>query len=121
MSILRLLPVVFSMLLLGAHFLRHGLMPVVILILLAPILLFFKRAWAARVVQGILVLGSLEWVRTMLTLVHGRCSSGEPWARLATILLSVALFTGCSALIFRCGSLKTRYKLGNPKREESNA
>jgi len=120
MNILRLLPVVFSMLLLAAHFLRSGQMPVVILILLSPLLLFIRRAWVARLVQIILILGAVEWIKTMLTLVDGRRSVGEPWGRLAIILLIVATITGCSALIFRCGSLKTRYKLENPKIEERN-
>ena len=120
MNVLRLLPVVFSSLLLGAHFLRQGLMPIVILALLLPVLLFFRRAWIARLVQIILVLGAFEWIRTMLILVDGRRSAGEPWTRLAIILVTVAVFTGCSALLFRCGSLKTRYKPGSSLTEESN-
>ena len=121
MNLLRLLPVVLSIFLLGAHFLRHGLMPVVVLILLSPALLFFKRAWAARLIQSILVLGTLEWIRTVLILIDGRRSTGESWARLATILLTIAAFTACSALLFRCGPLKTRYRLEKIQRDESNA
>ena len=119
MNVLRLLPVVFSSLLLGAHFLRQGLMPIVILVLLLPFLLFIRRAWAARVVQIILVLGALEWIRTLLVLVDGRRSAGEPWTRLAVILLTVAVFSGCSALVFRCRSLKARYKLDHSLTEEN--
>ena len=113
MNALRLLPVVLSALLLGAHFLRAGLIPIVVLVLLCPALLFFRRAWAARLVQIILVLGSLEWVRTLLLLVAERRAQGQTWARLAMILGLVALFTGCSALLFCCSSLKRRYKLDN--------
>lgn len=120
MNFIRLLPIVLSALLLGAHFLRQGLMPIVILVLLSPFLLFFRRAWTARVVQIILVLGAFEWIRTMLVLVDGRRSVGEPWTRLAIILLTVSAFTGCSALIFRCRSLKTRYKMGPSLTEEGN-
>jgi hypothetical protein len=118
MNFLRLLPVVLSLLLLAAHFLRQGLMPAVLLSLFLPVLLFFRRAWVARLIQIILVLGALEWTRTMLLLVNERRSVGESWGRLAIILLIVAVFTGCSALLFRCGPLKKRYKLANSKREE---
>jgi hypothetical protein len=120
MNFFRLLPVVLSVFLLGAHFLRQGLMPVVLLILLLPLLLFFKRAWIARLVQLILVLGALEWIRTMLILVDGRRSVGAPWTRLAIILLTVAVFTGCSALLFRCRSLKARYKLDRSQAEKGD-
>jgi hypothetical protein len=118
MNVLRLFPVVLSMLLLAAHFLRQGLMPVVLLFLLLPALLFFRRTWVARLMQILLVLGALEWIRTMLLLINRRLSIGEPWGRLAIILLIVAAVTGCSAAVFRCGSLKQRYKLANPKTDE---
>lgn len=111
MNFFRLLPVLFSALLLSAHFLRSGSLPLVILSLLFPIILFFKRAWAARAVQVILVLGALEWIRTLLLLVAERREAAQSWTRLAIILGTVALFTGCSALLFCCRSLKTRYQL----------
>jgi hypothetical protein len=120
MNALRLLPVFLSALLLGAHFLRYGQIPLVILALLFPSLLLFRRAWAARIVQIILVLGALEWIRTLLLLVDGRRSAGAPWTRLAIILLLIAAFTGCSALLFRCGPIKRRYRLDHSPADENN-
>lgn len=120
MNALRLLPVVLSALLLGAHFFRAGLFPVVILALLFPALLFFRRAWAARLVQILLVLGALEWIRTLLVLVAERHAGGQPWAMLVVILGVVAVFTGCSALLFCGRSLKTRYRLDKSLTEERN-
>ena len=114
MNILRLLPIVLSALLLGAHYLRAGLIPMVILALLFPALLFFRRAWAARLVQIILILGALEWTRTLLILVAKRRAGGQPWTRLAIILGLVVVLTGCSALLFSfCRSLRRRYGLDN--------
>lgn len=111
MDVLRLLPVFLSALLLGAHFLRTGLIVLVVPAVLFPVLLLFRRAWAARLVQATLVLAALEWVRTLVILVVGRRASGEPWYRLAVILGVVAAFTGVSALVFRCRSLREKYDL----------
>jgi hypothetical protein len=100
-----------SALLLGAHFLRHGMMPMVIAVLLVPLVLFFRRPWAARLVQVYLVLGMLEWIRTLLKIVRIRHMIGDAWVRVAVILGVVALFTGACALIFRSRALRERYRL----------
>jgi hypothetical protein len=112
MYVLKLLPVILSGLLLGAHFLRAGLFALAVLSLVFPVLLLFRRGWVARLVQIILVLGALEWIRTLMVLVDERRIAGQAWTRLAIILGLVAVFTGCSALVFCCRSLKNRYKLG---------
>jgi hypothetical protein len=112
MNFLRLLPVFLSALLLAAHFFRSGLMPVVVLALVFPALLIFKRAWAARLVQAILALGAIEWLRTLVLLVAQRQAVGQNWTRLAIILGVVALFTGGSAFVFSFTSLRKRYRLG---------
>jgi hypothetical protein len=109
---LRLLPVIISFLLLGAHFLRFGQSLLVIFSMLLPLILLFKQAWAARLMQFFLILGAVEWVRTLFFLVAVRRAHEQPWMRLVIILGMVALFTGCAALVFRYNSLKRRYKLG---------
>ena len=111
MNILRLFPVIFSFLILSAHFSRGNLPILSILCLLIPLLLFIKRAWVVKLIQIFLVLGSLEWIRTIINYVLERQAIGEPYIRLVIILGVVALFTGLSALVFRNQSLKERYKL----------
>ena len=118
MNLFKLLPIVLSALLLGAHFFRAGLSPLVVFALLFPGLLLFRRVWAVRLVQIILVLGALEWVRTLLILVGERRADGQPWGRLAIIIGLVAVFTGCSALLFCCRSLRKRYGLDNTLAEK---
>ncbi len=113
MNVIRLLPVILSFLLLAAHLLRSGLIPIAALALLLPALLLVKHRWVARFIQIALVLGALEWLTTLLYLVALRQEAGQPWARLAIILGTVAAFTGFSAFIFCCNSLKVRYKLTN--------
>lgn len=52
MILLQLLPVVVSLLVLGAHFLRGGHVVFVALVIGTLALLGVRRRWAARVVQG---------------------------------------------------------------------
>ena len=77
MNFLRLLPVILSLLLLGAHFSRHnlGLLIVVPLVLLG--LLFLREPWVARLVQWVLAFASLEWLRTAVVLALQRQQLGH--------------------------------------------
>lgn len=111
MDYVKLSPAIFCLLLLGAHFFRAGWLPLVIFYLSLVGLLFVKRDWVARLVQLSLVLGSLEWVRSLMVYVAERQAIGQPWKRLALILGTIALFTALSAIVFQCRSLKIRYKL----------
>ncbi len=114
MNVLRLLPVILSLLLLGAHFLRTGTLVLVLGCLLAPTLLFVRRPWVPRTMQVLLVVGAAEWVRTLWGFAAFRRTHGEPWARMALILGAVALFTLLSALVFRSRALRERYSLRTP-------
>lgn len=111
MNAIKLLPVCISTLLLGAHFIRFGFYPVTILCISFPLLLFIKNKWVARIIQLFLVLGAIEWLRTLYIYAIEREAIGESWTRLAVILGSVALFTGLSSLVFLFKSLKNRYHL----------
>lgn len=100
MIAVRLLPVVLSFWLLAAHFLRDQSL-VFVFFILAPALLLIRNPWVARLMQILLVLGAAEWVLTLYGIAQTRMAMGEPWLRMALILLAVALFTGLSALVFR--------------------
>ena len=64
MLILLLLPIVVSVLCLGAHMLRHfgiaGPIPAILLL----VIMLIPRRWSAIVLQVALVLSVAEWVRT---------------------------------------------------------
>jgi hypothetical protein len=109
MNLVRLLPVLLSSLLLAAHFFRFGHLFLVLLSLIFPALLWIRKRWAVRVVQGILVIGSIEWLRTLLVFVNIRIAVGEPWVRLVLILGTVAALTLASTFVFRLPALKKRY------------
>lgn len=111
MNFLRLLPVLLSFGLLAAHFSRANLFPLVIISLAIPFLLLIRRAWVARTIQLVLLAGAAEWIRAMFTYISVRKETGEDWTRLAIILITVALLTLCSGLVFRGKALGQRYHL----------
>ena len=111
MNALKLSPVYISALLMAAHFFRLGVDSIVIICICFPFLLLLKTKWAARIIQIVLFIGAMEWVRALYSLASLRMSAGEPWVRLVLILGGVALFTGLSALVFMIPSIKERYKL----------
>jgi hypothetical protein len=111
MTFLLLLPAALSAVLLGAHFLRFGQYLFVLLALALLPLLWVKRPWAARVVQGVLLLGTVIWVHTTLNLLSARRLLGEPYLRMVIILAAVAAFTLLSAVLFQTRRLQMRFGL----------
>lgn len=109
MNAIRLLPVVVSFLLLAAHFYRAGQLVLTLACLGLPLLLLLRRSWVPWLFQVGLLLGALEWLRTLYLFANMRIAFGEPWTRLALILGAVAAFTAASALVFLDRSLKARY------------
>jgi hypothetical protein len=112
---IQLLPVVLSLLVLAAHFLRSGNMAMVVVVLCFLGLLGVRRVWAARAVQVVLLIGALEWVRTLARLVALRTQEGQPAQNLVLILGSVTLLTGLSALMFRAARLRRWYEPGQAR------
>lgn len=114
MTFLLLVPAVLSLLVLAAHFLRAGvLFAVVVLIALVP-LFGLRRRWVPRLFQGILALGALEWVRTLLALRAARMAFGQPYARMMMILGGVVVFTLLSAALFEVPKVRRWYRGRDP-------
>jgi hypothetical protein len=109
---LQLTPVVLSLLLLAAHFLRSGRVELVGVVLLLLALLILRRPWVARTIQVTLALGAAEWIRTLIVLASTRSQIGEPATRMSIIIGSVAALTGLSALLFQSRTMCSRYRLG---------
>lgn len=97
-AFLRALPVFLSALVLVAHFYRARNLALVAVSLALPLLLLVGERWSARAVQAGLLLGALEWVRTLAFFASQRIEMGRPWGRLAVILGVVAALTALSAL-----------------------
>jgi len=109
MTLLRLLPVILSALLLGAHFYRGGNVGLAIVSGSVPFILLFRRKWVTYAVSGLLLVGALVWLEVTFAFVHIRQALGLPWVRLAVILGSVTVVTGLSALVFRKKKLHALY------------
>ena len=109
MKVLFFAPIVLSLLVLGAHFLRYDIAAGVAVVLLLLGLLFVRKPWVARVVQVALLLGTAEWVRTLFQLVEARAAQGAPYTRLAVILGAVIAVTALSALLFESKTLRRVY------------
>lgn len=88
-----LAPAVLASLLLGAHLLRAGWLLPAVAVALAPLALVGGRKIAARLLQGVLALGALEGLRTLVVLAAARREAGLPHLRLIAILGAVALIT----------------------------
>jgi len=99
MNALLFVPIVLSLLLLAAHLLRAGNIPAALTAAFATAAVFVRRRWAAQLLQVILALATMEWVRALVSTTSGRMQRGEPWARLVVILGSVAAFTAGSLVL----------------------
>ena len=112
--VLAYLPIVLSLVVLGAHFMRYGNEIGVVGSAVLIALLFIRRPFVARVVQAALVLGALEWLHTLYQLMQVRIALDQPFMRMVIILGVVAAVTACSSLLFQLRPLKTTYGLGRP-------
>ena len=105
------IPIVLSLVVLGAHFLRYDNVIGLGAAALTIALLFVRRYWAARLVQVVLVVGALEWAYTLYRLVQVRMALEQPFTRLAVILGVVIAITLLSAALFQAKALRKIYRL----------
>lgn len=103
-------PIVLSLLVLAAHFLRGGCLPLALGLVGLLALLAVRRPWVARLLQVVLTLGALEWLRTLVTLAMQRSEQGEPFLRMVLILGVVAGVTLASVLLFETAALRRFYR-----------
>ena len=112
MLFVRLLLPFLALLLLAAHFYRAGLLPLAVLSVALTALLAVPRPWAARTLQVALVLGALEWLRTLAVFAAMRVAAGQPVLRLALILGAVAALMLLAAWMFQHRALRARFRIG---------
>jgi hypothetical protein len=95
-----------ALLLLAAHFYRAGLVALTVLCAMLVGLLFVRAIWAVRVLQAVLALGTLEWLRTAWVFAAARAAQGQPYGRLLAILGAVAAVTALAALLLPLSALR---------------
>lgn len=88
-----------ALLVLAAHFYRAGLPIPAILAFGCVALVFASRPPATRMLQMVLALGTLEWMRTAWVLAQHRIEAGLPYQRMVLILGIVAAVTAAAAWI----------------------
>jgi hypothetical protein len=109
MTALRLAPAVLSLLVLAAHFYRAQAFVPLAATLTVTALVFVRRPWSPRIIQAALLLGAVEWIRTLFSLVRVRESMGQPYTRLTLILGAVALATALASLAFQWRAVRIHY------------
>jgi hypothetical protein len=115
MTVLSFAPIVLSLLLLAAHFLRYGETLAVILALALLGLLFVRKPWVARTIQVALLAATAEWLRTLLQLALERMHAGVPFMRMVVILSAVALLALGGTLVFQTRRIGSIYGLGRDR------
>ncbi len=85
--------------LLAAHLFRAEAIVLAVVTVLAPLLLLIPSRAARLVVQVMLALGAVEWLRTLAMLAASRIFMQQPWLRMTFILFAVAVFTAVAALL----------------------
>ncbi len=99
-----------ALLLLAAHLAHAEWMPLAAIAVLLIGLLALRRPWAARVVQIVLVIATVEWVLTTVGLAQLRLRHGEPYLRLVLILGAVTLYTALAAAAFQHPALRRYFR-----------
>jgi hypothetical protein len=102
--------VALAVVVLAAHFLRAGWLPLVVLLIAVIPLLGLRRRWVPRLFQLILGLGALEWLRALLELRDIRIALGQPYTRMAAILGVVAVLTLLAAAVFELDPVRRWYR-----------
>ena len=98
-----------ALVLLAAHLMHAGWMPLAGLALLLIGLLLVRRPWAARTVQIVLAVATIEWALTAFGLAQLRIGHGQPYVRLVVILGAVTLFTALAAAAFQHPALRRHF------------
>lgn len=108
-----LIPVIISVILIGAHFLRSGNVLIPILSLLLVMALCIREPLVARTVQFVLLLATAEWIHAAYVLISTRVDAGLPWTKLGIILGSVGALSLASIGLFLTKTLKEMYHLSD--------
>lgn len=104
---LRLLPLFFSTFLFAAHIMRDAGLLWALPVLLPLLLLLIRARWVLRLWQGLLLLFTLEWVRTTVELTLFRYQTGQPYLRMTLILLAVIALNLWAVWLLQAGRRAT--------------
>ena len=104
-----LLPIILSFLMISAHFYRAGNTVIAVTSLFIPFLLLIKKHYTAKIIQLMLLISSMEWLRTIYQITSIRIKFQMPWLRFTFIMSFVFLLTFLSVFIFKLKPIKKIY------------
>ena len=107
--IARVALVILAAFLLGAHFLRQGLVGPAIVCVAMPLLFLVRRPWSRIVLQAFTYSGSALWAFTAAGLAQERIGDGLPWMRGTTILVFVSLATFAAGWLLNSKVIKSHF------------
>ncbi|MBT3228688.1 MAG: hypothetical protein HOD43_10365 [Candidatus Marinimicrobia bacterium] len=105
----RIIPYVFMIILLAAHFSRSGHDLLAILSLPIPLLFFVKQKWVIIALEIVAYLSALVWLFGAYQYIQIRSATGDDWVRLLIIMGCVALYSAWSGFFLRSGKIKEVY------------
>src|SRR5215213_7892734 len=104
-----LIVVAAALLLLAAHLAHAGSLPLAGLAMFSIAMLAVPYRWAARTLQAVLAVATIEWALTTYTLAQMRVAHGQPYLRLVLILGLVTLFSAVATFVFELPALRRRF------------
>ena len=104
-----------ALLLLAAHLVHGGFLPLAGLAVCSIALLAVPRSWAARTLQVLLGIATIEWTLTTYVLAHLRAAHDQPYMRLVLILGTVTVFTAFAALVFELTPMRRRFGMARAR------
>ncbi len=107
----RIIPYVFMIILLAAHFSRSVSNIFAVIALLIPFLLFIKQKWVIISLEIVGYLAAIVWLLGAYQYIQIRIASGDGWIRLLIIMSCVALYSAWAGFFLRTGKMKDVYEL----------
>lgn len=107
------LPSFLALLPAGAHFWRSGQPGIAAACIALSLLAWSRAAWMRLLLLLALPLLAARWIWITGQLAQMRILMGEPWRRLAIILLTTALLTALAALPLLHDAARQRYRKGD--------
>ncbi|MCX7771063.1 MAG: hypothetical protein N2202_08290 [Proteobacteria bacterium] len=83
---------------LSLHFFRMGLLLLTLISLSLIPLSFIRKKWSLITIKLIILLGTLDWIRTLFRIIKDRMHEGRPWL-IAFIILSIVILIHISTLL----------------------
>ncbi len=95
---------------LAAHFSRAGMGLLSLVVLVLPFVLLYKKRISLQIIQAVMILAGIEWIRTTFNYIATRMDAGEPWFRLLIILSVVSMACFYTVYLLGCQSMKKNYE-----------